>query len=86
MSTLLLSPPLMWPWVWESVGLFCCMHGGWRQPMCDPEECSTGWGALGGGGTPPPSEGGGGTPPPPSLSPTQHLFRQVTSKRANTQS
>ena len=62
------------------------IHGGWRQPMCDPEGCSTVWGAVGGGGTPPPSEGGGGPHPPPSLTQTQHLFRQAPSKRANTQS
>ena len=29
-------------------------HGGRRQPMCDPEGCSTVWGAVGGGGTPTP--------------------------------
>ena len=41
--------------------------------MCDPEGCSTVWGAVWGGGTPPPSEGkGGGDPtPPPSLTQTQ---------------
>ena len=63
-------------------------HGGGRQPMCDPEGCSTVWGAVGGGGgPPPPSEGGGGDPsPPPWLTQTQHLFRQAPSKRANTQS
>ena len=38
-------------------------HGGGRQPMCDPEGCSTVWGAVGGGGPPPPSEGGGAPPP-----------------------
>ena len=42
-------------------------HGGGRQPMCDPEGCSTVWGAVGGGGGDPhpPPKGGGGTPPPP---------------------
>ena len=36
-------------------------HGGRRQPMCDPEGCSTVWGAVGGGDpTPPPK---GGSPP-----------------------
>ena len=59
-------------------------HGGWRQPMCDPEGCSTVWEAVG-GGDPPPSEEGGGHPPP-SLTQTQHPFRQAPSKRANTQS
>ena len=70
------------------IGLLPLHHGGWRQPMCDPEGCSTVWGAVGGGGggPPPPSEGGGGPHPPPSLSQTQHLFRQAPSKRANTQS
>ena len=64
-----------------------CIHGGRRQPMCDPEGCSTVWGAVGGGGgPPPPSEGGGGPSPPPWLTQTQHLFRQAPSKRANTQS
>ena len=38
-------------------------HGGGRQPMCDPEGCSTVWGAVGGGEPPPPSEGGGAPPP-----------------------
>ena len=64
-------------------------HGGGRQPMCDPEGCSTVWGAVGGGGgTPTPlRRGGGGDPsPPPWLTQTQHLFRQAPSKRANTQS
>ena len=62
-------------------------HGGWRQPMCDPEGCSTVWGAVEGGGGPhPPPKGGGTPPPPPSLTQTQHLFRQAPSKRANTQS
>ena len=28
-------------------------HGGGRQPMCDPEGCSTVWGAVGGGNPPP---------------------------------
>ena len=46
---------------------------GRRQPMCDPEGCSTVWGAVGGGG-------------PLSLTQTQHLFRQAPAKRANTQS
>ena len=36
------------------------MHGGRRQPMCDPEGCSTVWGAVG---------GGGGTHPPPFVDP-----------------
>ena len=64
------------------------IHGGGRQPMCDPEGCSTVWGAVGGGGGPhPPPKGGGGDPsPPPWLTQTQHLFRQAPSKRANTQS
>ena len=61
-------------------------HGGWCQPMCDPEGCSTVWGAVGGGGGPTPPPKGGGGPPPPSLTQTQHLFRQAPSKRANTQS
>ena len=29
-------------------------HGGRRQPMCDPEGCSTVWGAVGRGGAAPP--------------------------------
>ena len=58
-------------------GAGAASHGGWRQPMCDPEGCSTVWGAVG---------GGGGPHPPPSLTQTQHLFRQAPSKRANTQS
>ena len=49
-------------------------HGGGRQPMCDPEGCSTVWGAVkGGGGTPPPSEGGG-VPPPPFVDPNPAPF------------
>ena len=36
-------------------------HGGGRQPMCDPEGCSTVWEAVG---------GGGGAPPPPWLTQT----------------
>ena len=55
--------------------LYTAHHGGRRQPMCDPEGCSTVWGAVGGGG-------GGG----PSLTQTPHHFRQAPSKRANTQS
>ena len=31
-------------------GLLMAVHGGCRQPMCDPEGCSTVWGAVGGGG------------------------------------
>ena len=42
----------------------CRGHGGGRQPMCDPEGCSTVWGAVG-GGDPTPLRRGGGTPPPP---------------------
>ena len=43
-------------------------HGGGRQPMCDPEGCSTVWGAVGGGGgTPTPLRRGGGGPLPPPL-------------------
>ena len=34
------------------------VHGGRRQPMCDPEGCLTVWGAIRGG------------PPPPSLTQT----------------
>ena len=37
--------------------LFRVCHGGGRQPMCDPEGCSTVWGAVGGGGGPPPPLG-----------------------------
>ena len=59
-------------------------HGGGRQPMCDPEGCSTVWGAVGGGGPHPPPKGGGDPSPPPWLTQTQHLFRQAPSKRANT--
>ena len=40
-----------------------CRHGGDRQPMCDPEGCSTVWGAVGGGGGHPPPKGGGASPP-----------------------
>ena len=46
-------------------------HGGRRQPMCDPEGCSTVWGAVG-GGDPTPLRKGGATPPPfvdPNLAP-----------------
>ena len=39
--------------------LDCGVHGGRRQPMCDPEGCSTVWGAVGGGGTPTPLRRGG---------------------------
>ena len=39
-------------------------HGGGRQPMCDPEGCSTIWGAIGGGGDPIPLRRGGGPHPP----------------------
>ena len=49
--------------------------------MCDPEGCSTVWGAVGGGGDPHPPPKGGGGPPPPWLTQTQHLFRQAPSKR-----
>ena len=50
-------------------------HGGGRQPMCDPEGCSTVWGAVGGGGDPhPPPKGGGGTPPPPLVDPNPAPF------------
>ena len=50
----------------------CAVHGGRRQPMCDPEGCSTVWGAVGGGGPHPPPKGrGGGAHPPPSLTQTQ---------------
>ena len=45
-------------------------HGGRHQPMCDPEGCSTVWGAVGGGGDPhPPPKGGAGDPPPPFVDP-----------------
>ena len=30
------------------------LHGGRRQPMCDPEGCATVWGAVGGGDPHPP--------------------------------
>ena len=33
-------------------------HGGGSQPMCDPEGCSTVWGAVGGGGGTPLRRGG----------------------------
>ena len=46
---------------------FARRHGGGRQPMCDPEGCSTVWGAVGGGGTPTPLRRGGGGPLPPPL-------------------
>ena len=43
--------------------------------MCDPEGCSTVWGAVGGGGgPPPPSEGGGGPHPPPFVDPNPAPF------------
>ena len=45
-------------------------HGGGRQPMCDPEGCSTVWGAVGGGGPHPPPKGGGDPSPPPWLTQT----------------
>ena len=52
-------------------------HGGGRQPMCDPEGCSTVWGAVGGGGGdphPPPKGGGGGPLPPPLVDPNPAPF------------
>ena len=50
-------------------------HGGWRQPMCDPEGCSTVWGAVGGGGgTPTPlRRGGGASYNPPGYSPLDYI-------------
>ena len=51
-------------------------HGGRRQPMCDPEGCSTVWGAVGGGGGDPhpPPKGGGGPLPPPLVDPNPAPF------------
>ena len=46
--------------------------------MCDPEGCSTIWGAVGGGGGPhpPPKGGGWGPHPPSSLTQTQQSGEQ----------
>ena len=44
-------------------------HGGGRQPMCDPEGCSTVWGAVGGGDPHPPPKA-----PPPFVDPNPAPF------------